>query len=619
MRLPAVLLLLTALAHAQEGIVPITNWRVHSGDDPAWARPDFDDSQWAPPTDSYPQFNYRELQGWRWYRATVTLPASFEGADLAIGLGPINRCYEVYIEGNLAARFGQLTPEPDAPVMRNMTFSLPSLPHSRPLHIALRRWMTTSDDWTEFEAFGISATEAHPPAIGRKTEVELREALYTANGRLAHLPWNLAGLLMLGMAAIILVLYATQVRRAEFLYLGLFCLCTEGCGGYLGFPMVMGAPLLGASLYPKIVLAISMSGWVWAILLAAQVCPSYRRLISSLAAVQCLVGLMNVWSFSTHSLASGFWLRLLDVPTVIGAAVAAWGLARDKKSGSIWIAIALLAQYLGGISTTLFNLDANVRVGMLRVDIRSVATLVCVSTILTVLFLRFRKDQAKQAILEQDFAAARHVQQALLGAGSDAQPPGFTVDVAYFPAREVGGDFYQYIPGQDGSLLVVVGDVSGKGLNAAMLVASVLGALGNEPSRDPAVVLGNLNRAISGKTRGGFVTCCCALIHADGRMEIANAGHIPPYLGDGAVEVESGLPLGIVPDASYAATTSELGSSALTLVSDGVVEAENANRELFGFDRTREVSNQSAQAIAEAAREWGQNDDITVVTVRRRG
>jgi serine phosphatase RsbU (regulator of sigma subunit) len=82
------------------------------------------------------------------------------------------------------------------------------------------------------------------------------------------------------------------------------------------------------------------------------------------------------------------------------------------------------------------------------------------------------------------------------------------------------------------------------------------------------------------------------------------------------VAVEAGLPLGIVAEAEYFESTAR--GENITLVSDGVVEAENAQRELFGFDRTREISTQPAREIAEAAKVWGQTDDITVVTVRRR-
>ena len=83
--------------------------------------------------------------------------------------------------------------------------------------------------------------------------------------------------------------------------------------------------------------------------------------------------------------------------------------------------------------------------------------------------------------------------------------------------------------------------------------------------------------------------------------------------------LSAGLPLGIVAHAEFDESSFALGAGQqLTMVSDGVVEAENAQRELFGFDRTREISTKSAQEIAEAARAWGQNDDITVVTVRRK-
>ena len=80
--------------------------------------------------------------------------------------------------------------------------------------------------------------------------------------------------------------------------------------------------------------------------------------------------------------------------------------------------------------------------------------------------------------------------------------------------------------------------------------------------------------------------------------------------------MEAGLPLGIMPDVAYQESTGH--GESITLVSDGVVEAENSQRELFGFDRTREISGKSASEIADAAKAWGQTDDITVVTVRRK-
>lgn len=98
-------------------------------------------------------------------------------------------------------------------------------------------------------------------------------------------------------------------------------------------------------------------------------------------------------------------------------------------------------------------------------------------------------------------------------------------------------------------------------------------------------------------------------------MTVANAGHPAPYCDGREVKVEPGLPLGIVSGVEYSESITR--GEQFTFLSDGVVEAESAERELFGFGRTQAMNTQSAKAIAEAARAWGQNDDITVVTVRR--
>jgi serine phosphatase RsbU (regulator of sigma subunit) len=221
------------------------------------------------------------------------------------------------------------------------------------------------------------------------------------------------------------------------------------------------------------------------------------------------------------------------------------------------------------------------------------------------------------AVVTGELAAAKEVQALMLQ--TDAATPGFTVDAVYRPAQEVGGDFYQVWPGDDGTLIAVVGDVSGKGLKAAMMVASVVGAIRNERGRSPGSLLEYLNRSIAGHTGGGFITCCALRWERNGRVTVANAGHLAPYLGGREVEIESGLPLGITGEATYRETTFAAEDQTMTILSDGVVEAANPNHELFGFERTREISGRSANEIAEAAKAWGQNDDITVVTVRRAG
>jgi serine phosphatase RsbU (regulator of sigma subunit) len=101
----------------------------------------------------------------------------------------------------------------------------------------------------------------------------------------------------------------------------------------------------------------------------------------------------------------------------------------------------------------------------------------------------------------------------------------------------------------------------------------------------------------------------------NGEVRIANAGHLAPYSDGREVEVEAGLPLGVVADVEYPESLTT--GDRFTFLSDGVLEAANAAHELFGFERSRQISIQPAAAIAQAAQTWGQNDDITVVTVRR--
>lgn len=121
-----------------------------------------------------------------------------------------------------------------------------------------------------------------------------------------------------------------------------------------------------------------------------------------------------------------------------------------------------------------------------------------------------------------------------------------------------------------------------------------------------------------GRTGAGFVTCCCVHLQPDGTGAAATAGHLNPYCNGREIELDPGLPLALSDEAVWKDAPLVLApGEQLTIVSDGVVEAANTEGELFGFARTREISGKSAQAIAEAARDWGQNDDITVITVRR--
>jgi serine phosphatase RsbU (regulator of sigma subunit) len=236
-----------------------------------------------------------------------------------------------------------------------------------------------------------------------------------------------------------------------------------------------------------------------------------------------------------------------------------------------------------------------------------------------IMVLRSTRISRQQAVLEGEVAAAREVQQVILPEQAEAVP-GFAVDSAYQPAQQVGGDFFQVLPAGDGGLLVVVGDVAGKGLPAAMLVSVLVGATRGaaEYTSDPAELLANLNERLVGREGAGYSTALVALIRADGRVSIANAGHLSPYLDGREVELHGALPLGLARGVSYEPSHFYLApGSRVTFYSDGVVEAQNPSGELFGFERGRQLSMQPASMIVEAAKEFGQSDDITVVAITR--
>jgi serine phosphatase RsbU (regulator of sigma subunit) len=182
----------------------------------------------------------------------------------------------------------------------------------------------------------------------------------------------------------------------------------------------------------------------------------------------------------------------------------------------------------------------------------------------------------------------------------------------------VGGDFFQVLPDpRDGSTLIVVGDVAGKGLKAGMLAALIVGAVRTafKFTPDPGGILALLNERLQGR---GLVTCLAMRVDRNGSVEVANAGHLPPYINGRELALEGTFPLGALPAATFSTQRFQLNEGeSLLLVSDGVVEARNATGELFGFERTRAISTQSAENIAHAAQAFGQEDDITVLTLAR--
>ncbi|MGD0914291.1 MAG: PP2C family protein-serine/threonine phosphatase, partial [Terracidiphilus sp.] len=140
-----------------------------------------------------------------------------------------------------------------------------------------------------------------------------------------------------------------------------------------------------------------------------------------------------------------------------------------------------------------------------------------------------------------------------------------------------------------------------------------------ETCTSPSALLAGLNRRLYGRG-DGFATCLVLMVEPSGKLTVANAGHLNPYIDGVEIETEANLPLGLDEGVRYSEMTLQFDPNQLcTLLTDGVIEASSPSGELYGFERTQAISNNSANSIAETAREFGQQDDITVLTVSRSG
>jgi hypothetical protein len=235
--------------------------------------------------------------------------------------------------------------------------------------------------------------------------------------------------------------------------------------------------------------------------------------------------------------------------------------------------------------------------------------------VLIVLIRRYARSRSDEERLESELEAARTVQKVLI---PDEVPaiPGFHVQAVYKPASQVGGDFFQLIGTKKDGALLAIGDVSGKGMPAAMTVSLLVGTFRTlaHYTQSPAEILRAMNQRMLARSDGGFTTCLVLRVDTPGGVTVANAGHLPPYLAGREVSVDFGLPLGLSADSRYVESRFQIGpGQQLTLLTDGVPEARNVRGDLFGFENTAAVSARPADSIAEAARAFGQQDDITVV------
>ena len=225
----------------------------------------------------------------------------------------------------------------------------------------------------------------------------------------------------------------------------------------------------------------------------------------------------------------------------------------------------------------------------------------------------------RQAVLESELEAAQQVQQVLVPEQTGSVP-GFIVESIYLPAQQVGGDFFQILPAEEGvvcwlSWATWLGRACLPRCWSQCLLERFVG-LRSTPTTPPNC--SRISMSASSAAWRAFSTALAAHIASDGHVAIANAGHLYPYLDGKEVELPGALPLGVVSGAHYETTRFRIEPGGrLTFYSDGVVEAQSPKGELFGFERGREHSTKPAAVIVEAAKRFGQQDDITVVTIER--
>jgi hypothetical protein len=620
-------------------------WRFHPGDDPdgklGWSEPSFDDSSWKlkradQPTSTRDNPNYG---GMSWYRLRVALPPNHP--PLAIYIPEMGTSYEVFVGGRLIGQFGGIPPD-ERPFFTVTGGSLPKGPPlgqvvtippdvedgTNSLVVAIRVW--TWPDWS------FHAPNFQPLSIGDASLLnDKRQQAWN------HQFWSLSAdnALLLG--------YLLAALAA----LGLFLL-RPGEGEYLWFAAieVLHAAMCIWDVYP-----VFRPVWYRPYVAADGVLLLLRGVCFSMFFVTLLKQPRN-WLFWT-AIASTLFGALMFVPGVMGwMSYAAW-VPVIVPSWLPFVVCQLLMITLpalrGNLDARLLLFPFGIQYGTVLVNglihgvyvsghggpaiafwarhseelfhwpfpisIQNIADLFTQISILSILVLRFARTRRYEEMLSAEMEAARTVQQILIPNEIPAIP-GFAIGCVYQPAGHVGGDFFQVLPIRDGGVLIVIGDVSGKGLPAAMAVSLLVGTVRTlaHYTHSPGEILAAMNQRMLARSKDGFTTCLVVRIHSGGTVTVSNAGHLPPYAGSRELAVENGLPLGLVADFVYPETEFHLApEDQLTLITDGVVEARGKTRELFGFDRTAAISGRSAEEIANAAIAFGQEDDVTVLTIRR--
>ena len=657
--LPLALVVLTLAAYAQvrgnqpldisllgNATVPMDGlWQFHLGDEPDWASPDFDDSNWEQLRVDRPWDNqgHRGYTGFAWYRRKISFSqSSLAPSDLAVLMPQVDYAYELYWNGRLVGNYGKLPPDPILMVPMLHSFGLGQ---KRAGVLAIRVWKPYLGP-VEHVSIGADDPDTRPPEIGTLQGIA---GLKGEQDYRRQLQWQAPTVLYLiyGLIAIIGLIAWLRDRSQWFLFWMAIFLSDAFFDNVLGHWNFILRMDVGWAVNQPVDAAGTIALWfllLW--LLDLREVRSLMKLtriaavvliaISVLdAAVAVLVPLSSERGLaqSIESVATALMIPF-SLYTLVPVIVAFRLHRRIDHSRWVVAATTAVAQTMYFLSVAsdqsefLIGWSLNKTLNGLALRVRgsnffpqSIADSVVLVTVVYAVYRFAMENRRRQTSLEQELQNARELQQVLIPE-SHPKIPGFSFTSDYRPALEVGGDFFQIIVLESGATLVVLGDVSGKGLKAAMAVSLIVGALRTaaETTSSPAEVLAALNRRLHGRLKGGFATAVALRFEPNGECILASAGHPSPFLNADELTLPGELPLGLHPSATYQEVSVPLqAGDRISLYSDGLLEARSASGELYGFARLKSLfaSGCSALQAAEAAVAFGQDDDITVLTVTR--
>ncbi len=613
-------------------------WQFHIGDDATWSNRAFDDSQWEQISAEKPwgEQGHRSYQGYAWYRLHLHLKAApGVSPNFSLLIPQIDNVYQIYWNGALFAQSGRMPPYPSWRESGPAQVFDPS-----PLRdgvLALRIWSRPLFSYDD----GLQGGIVGSPLIGSPAAIADHKAALDNTWLRHNLYFIALQALYAALFALSMLVWLRDRSLRVLLWMAVFC------GGELATSFLEGwhVPITFSVSYLLIqpALAIRDIG-VWFLLLwLLKLDQNHRlaratRILAWIYVLEASIdGLFPLFDLGAPQIAvrlqvADAALTLIFViaemyPLILLAFAVRKRLDPARWAVAVFAFIAEMVEVFHGTVEqgsrfTHWALASAIRVPLFTIygNSFSTETLADTTLLLSIIYAVYRytaEEQRKQAALEQEYRNARAVQQVLIP-NAIPEVPGFAIDSFYQPAGEVGGDFFQLLATPNGGVLAVIGDVSGKGMPAAMTVSLLVGTVRTLAhfTQSPAAILAAMNQRMLGRSQGGFTTCLVLRADAEGALTIANAGHIAPYIAGKELLLENGLPLGLSADSTYTESTFQLPQSQqLTLLTDGVVEAREKSGALFGFERTAALSTQSAEAIAAAAQAFGQEDDITVLTL----